>query len=176
MKSLSKVSFLILVSVSLVFFNSCEKEEGETVSNDLIGTWTISSSSIDVSVGGVDFVTYIMNEFEVPKEQAEFFANLFAGGEEGPSGTITIKDDNTYTLSIDGETESGTWAVSSDGKTLTISGTDENGAYSDDMTIVSLTSSQLVLSIVEDSELVDMDDDDVPETTLDIMMTMTLTK
>ena len=176
MKSLSKVSFLILMSVSLVFFNSCEKEEGEKVSNDLIGTWTISSSSMDITVGGVDFVTYIMNEFDIPKEQAEFFTTLFAGGETGPTGNITIKDDNTYTANFDGEAESGTWAVSSDGKTITISGTDEYGPYSDDLTIVSLTSSQLVLTIVEESQQVDMDEDDVEETTLDILMTLTLTK
>ena len=178
MKSFTKASFLILMSLSLVFFNSCEKDEDEKVSSDLIGTWTIKESSMDIAVGGVDLVSYLMTAFEIPEAQAMLFADLFLGGDGGmaPTGTITIKDDNTYTANIDGEAESGTWAVSMDGKTLTISGTDEDGPYSDDLTIVSLSSSQLVLSFTEDSEEVDLDDDNVAETTMDFSITMTLTK
>jgi len=178
MKSFTKASSLILICLSLVLFNSCEKDEGEKVSSDLIGTWTVKESSMDVTVGGVDLVSYIMTAFEIPEAQAQLFADLFLADEGGmaPTGTITIKDDNTYTANMDGESESGTWAVSMDGKTLTISGTDEYGPYSDDLTIVSLSSSQLVLSITEDSEDVDLDDDDVAETTLDFSITMTFTK
>jgi hypothetical protein len=178
MKFFTKASFLILLCLSLVFFNSCEKDEGKQASSDLIGTWTVKESSMDVSVGGVDLVTYLMTAFDITEAQAKIFADLFLAGEGGmtPTGTITIKDDNTYTANIDGEAESGTWAVSSDGETLTISGTDEYGPYSDDLTIVSLSSSQLVLSITEDSEEVDLDDDNVAETTMDFSITMTLTK
>ena len=178
MKTLTKASSVILMFLTLAFFYSCEKDEGETVSSDLIGTWTVKESSVDVTVGGVDLVTYLMTAFEVSEEEARNFADLFLGDEGGmaPTGTVTIKDDNTYTSNIDGVKESGTWAVSSDGKTLTISGTDEYGPYSDDLTIVSMSSSQLVLSFTEDSEEVDLDDDNVDETTMDFLITMTFTK
>jgi len=176
MKTLSKASLLILMSLSLGFLTSCEKDEGEKASSDLIGTWTIQESSMDVTIDGVDLVAYLMTALGIPEAQAKVFADLFLASEGGmsPTGTITIKDDNTYTANMDGEVENGTWAVSSDGKTLTISGTDEYGPYSDVLTIVSLSSSQLVLTITEDSEE-DLDDDGVDET-LDIVITLTLTK
>ena len=53
MKTFGKTLFLVLMSLSILALNSCEKDEGEQAASDLVGTWTVQSSILDVSVGGV---------------------------------------------------------------------------------------------------------------------------
>ena len=89
-------------------------------------------------------------------------------------GIVTIKADNTYSsLNNEGDAEDGTWAISNDGKTLTF---DAGTSYEDKIVIVSLTSSSMVVKIPAETEEVDIDEDQVDETTLTLNIELGLTK
>ena len=178
MKTFIKPIFLIAISFSLVFFNSCETDDDEQVKSDLIGTWTIDDSDVEIKVGGVDLVDYLMEMFDIPQEHAQDFADLFSDDYGSvDAGTITFKEDNTYQVNFGDDVENGTWSVSSDGKTLTITETDGDGeVYVDNLTITSLTSSMLVLTLPTETEEIDLDEDGVNETTMEISVVITLTK
>jgi hypothetical protein len=175
----TKTFLLVLMTFSLVYFSSCESDDnnGGGKGSDLIGKWTIDDSEVSVTVEGVDFVTYLVESMGMTQEQAEMIAGFMTGGTgSAPTGTITFNEDGTYSAMVDGDAESGTWSLSSDGKVLTISGTDEDGSYSDELMVESLTSSKLVLVLAEETEDVDMDDDGVDETTLEYNMKLILVK
>jgi len=178
MKSFIKSNLLIAISLSVLFFTSCEDSEGDKANSDLIGTWTVDETAFDVTVDGVDLTTYLMNTFTISETEAQVFTDLItADFGAGPAGTITIKDDYTYQTNMTDGMENGTWALSSDGNTLTITGTDDDGTeYTDNMTIVSLSSSLLVLSLPVESEEYDLDEDGVNETIMDFSMELTFTK
>ena len=53
-----------------------------------------------------------------------------------------MKSDNTYTATLGGEADSGTWSLSSDGKKLTIDSSTEEPMILD---VIELTSSRLHL-------------------------------
>lgn len=175
MKKRLPISVLIIfLSFSISLTTSCSKEsEDEKKTNDLIGTWTIGSTTADLSVDGVDMVTYMTTNFDYTEEQAQFMVNLFTAGLEGSNqGTINFKDDNTYTLTNSDGVENGTWSVNNDGSTLTLVYENET----DNLTIVSLSSSNLKLRIPTETEDIDLDDDGVDETTIDIDMELNLSK
>ena len=174
-----KSNLLVALIASLFIITSCETNDGESFESDLIGTWNIDDSSFEVTVDGVSLINFLMTTYQVTQQEAQAFINIFTAdlGEDA-SGSITFKKDNTYNV-VDGNyTESGTWSISSDGKTLTITGTEDNGTdtYTDDFTIVTLTSMKMVLTIAEESEMVDLDDDGIDETKLDIIMELVLSK
>ena len=176
MKSLNKTLFLILMSLSLVFFNSCEKDEGTKASSDLIGTWNIDNSTVSVTVGGVDLVTYLMDAMELTQEEAEFMAGFFTDF-GSMSGTVTFNDDNTYQAKMVGEeVENGTWSISSDGKTLSLKESGDSEDSADNLTIITLTPSNLVIALPAESEMVDLDDDGTDETQMDISIELRLSK
>ena len=178
MKYFIKANFLIVMSLSILLFTSCETDEGEKVQSDLIGTWTIDESTVDMTIGGVSLVTFLMNTYQASEAEAKAFADIImAEFESEISGTITFNGDNTYQAKMGDEVENGTWSVSSDGNTLTITGVDDDGTtYSDDLIIVSVSSSMLVVSPPAETEDIDLDDDGVNETTMQIALELTLTK
>lgn len=173
-KLLPVLALLITLTLSISLTTSCSKEsEDEKKTNDLIGTWTIGNTTADLSVGGVDMVTYMTTNFDYTEEQAQMLVNLFTAGLEGSNqGTVNFKDDNTYTLTNSDGVENGTWSVNNDGSTLTLVYQNET----DNLTIVSLSSSNLKLRIPTETEEVDLDDDGIDETTVDIDMELNLSK
>jgi hypothetical protein len=178
MKTFIKPIFLIAISFSLVFFNSCETDDDEQVKSDLIGTWTIDDSDVEIKVGGVDLVDYLIEMFDIPQEQAQDIADLLSGDYgDVEASTITFNEDNTYQVNFGDGVENGTWSVSSDGKTLTITEVNDDGEdYVDNLTITSLTSSMLVLTLPTETEEIDLDEDGINETTMEISVVITLTK
>ena len=174
-----KTALFLLVTFSL--FTSCTKDDdpgGEVVS-DIIGTWTIDGSTVDITVDGVDLIAALMEALEITQTEAELFASFFTAGYGGDvSGTITFKSDNTYTATFPpDDQETGKWKVSSDGKTLTMNTKKDDGTYYDDdvLTIKTLTSTTMVLLVPSETEMEDIDDDGTDET-LEISMEITLSK
>ena len=168
----------IVLFMTLIFtmniLQSCSKEdEEEKATNNLLGTWTIGTTSADLSVDGVDMVTYMTTNFDYTEQTAQMLIDFFTAGiETSNQGTINFKDDNTYRLINSDGTEDGTWSLSNDGNTLTLVYEDETS----NLTIVSLTSSNLKLQIPTETEDVDLDDDGDNETTVDINMELNLSK
>lgn len=168
----------IVLFMTLIFtmniLQSCNKEDDEEkATNNLLGTWTIGSTSADLSVDGVDMVTYMTTNFEYTEQTAQMLIDFFTAGiETSNQGTINFKDDNTYQLINSDGTEDGTWSLSNDGNTLTLVYENET----DNLTIVNLTSSNLKLRIPTETEDIDLDDDGDNETTVDINMELNLSK
>jgi hypothetical protein len=159
-----------VIAVAIVTISSCKKDnedENNNSSNNpsLVGTWTISESTVNITANGMDIVEYMMNTFGYTQEQAQLIEDfLLLDIENGYSGTITFNSDNTYNVVTPDDTENGTWSLSGDGKTLTL--TYEDGT--DNLTVVSLTSTTLILQQPTETEMIDFDDDGIDETTMQL--------
>jgi hypothetical protein len=176
MKNAKITSLLfLLVSASLLITTSCEKlDDRAKAEEDLIGTWTITSTSVEITAGGVDIVQLLMTAYGLTESEAKILEAAFLTDFEAElTGTITMNEDKTYSVLIDGAPDDGTWSLSIDGKTLLL---DEGTVWEEELVIVSLTSSSLVLQLPAETEEVDLDDDQVAETTLTITIELTLTK
>ena len=91
--------------------------------------------------------------------------------EEGFDGNITFNKDNTYESSFDGDIETGTWTLSSDGMTMTLDPVDDDILMLD---VVTLNSNTLIIALTE-TENEDFDGDGTEET-LTITVQISFTK
>ncbi len=146
---LNPVIFLTLIA-SLLFVSSCE-ETADVVEADLIGTWDIGQASVDIKVGPVSLLDFLMNTLSYGKEAAELVVDeitsqfLEVGG-----GTITFSTDYSYLMSRSEIEESGTWNL--EGDKLYMKEVDE--AMDDDpLTVASMSSSAAVVSWEEEQEI-----------------------
>ena len=174
--NLNKSMILLLVGAIFIIPASCDKlSEGEKAEEDLIGEWTASSVSVELSVGGVDFRQLLINTIGLSETAADSVIDeaFDEAVEAVTGGTISFNEDNTYSSYFEEEDDSGTWEININGSTLTLdAGTDDEDAIG----IVSISSSSLVVDLPAETEEVDLDDDEVNETTLTIKMELTLTK
>ena len=76
------------------------------------------------------------------------------------TGTITIKSNGTYTATLGGDDDSGTWSLNSDKSELTIVSTVDGPMTFD---VVQLTSSKLQIHATEITTE-DLNGDEIPET------------
>lgn len=149
---------IVLVLVTGLIFASCSKESNPE--EDILGTWTVEDVDFEATIGTKSLLQYYMDEFGMTEPQAlAVMAAFDAALSEQFTGTIEIMADNTYTATMGDESDTGTWSLSSDYKTLTLdSDTDETIV----LDIISLTSAKAVMGMEEEiSE--DLNDDDVPE-------------
>ena len=161
-ESLLKVRTLLLMGLIVFITASCgEDDDADSAGTaDITGVWAITSSYVEINVGDKSFVDYLVDVVGVPEADAEEFLDLFKEDfTEGFPETIEFKSDNTYTVNTDGDTESGTWSLSSDGNTLTLDAgtTDET-----DLDVISLSSTAMKIGFTEE-ESEDFDDDGVDE-------------
>jgi len=168
------LALIFTLSLTIIIASSCSKEtDSEKAKNDLIGTWTIDNTTSDLTVGGVDLVTYMTTNFDYTQQEAETLVNAFiAAIDVSNEGTINFRDDDTYRITTPDETEDGTWSVNDDGNKLILVYDDGT----DNLTIVNLSSSDLTVSFPTETEDVDLDDDGDDETTINIDMTVDLSK
>lgn len=154
-------------------FVSCNKDDEEPRPADLIlGKWTVSSADMDLMFDNKNLVQYLVDELGLSQNEAIAFNNLLEDALlEFFVGTIDFKQDHTYTINMGGETDSGTWNLSADGKTLTMDAEtiDETIA-----TIISLDSSTLKIEMSQHAEE-DLDEDGTTEQLI-MKITMTLNK
>jgi hypothetical protein len=157
MKLLVLRSFF-LVLVTGMILSSCSKDDSAT--DPIVGTWTAGTPTFSAMVGSKTLTQYFMEDMGLSQADANtytaMFNLLFA---EAFTGTITVKSNNTYTSTLGGEPDSGTWSLNSDKTELTIDSTD-----GDPMTleVIELTSSKLR---IHGSETVseDLNSDGTPE-------------
>jgi hypothetical protein len=155
---LSNLRNFILVLITGLVFSGCSKDKKAT--NDLIGTWTVGTTTLNTMVGTRTLVQYYTDVVGLSAAEAQTFSGVVnATIQQSFTGTIQIKSDNTYSATLGGKSESGTWSLNSAGTQLTIVSTLSGTNVFD---IVQLTSSVLKIQLTEQvSE--DLNNDGIPE-------------
>ena len=175
-KFLSNLKFLLLIGVLFAFvtFTGCNDDDESSNASLLIGLWTITDADIDADIGGLSIIDYFIDMAGLSELEAEAFATLFDALLEATfTGTIEIKDDNTYITNFGGEIDDGTWSLNSAGDKIIL-----DAGTADEMVIniVSLTETTLIAS-VDTTELTDIDDNTLtPDIEVSLSVQLTLTK
>jgi hypothetical protein len=167
-KFLNLRNFIPVIITGLIL-SSCSKDS--TPADDLIGTWTIESATFTAMVGSKTLAQYLIDELALTAAEAQQFTDLFNQQmQQSFTGTFQMKSDNTYSSTLGGTPDTGTWSLSSDNKKLTIDSSTDSPTILD---VIELTSSTLHLRGT-DSETEDLNDDGSPETitvTIDLIFT-----
>jgi hypothetical protein len=165
---LSLRNFIPVIITGLIL-SSCSKDS--TPADDLVGTWTVQSATLTAMVGSKTLTQYYIDELDLSATDAQQLNDLFDQQmQQAFTGTIQMKSDNTYTSTIGGDNDSGTWSLSSDNKKLTI---DSSTGSPETLDVIQLTSSTLHLQGT-DTQTDDLNGDDTPETiiaTVDLNLT-----
>jgi hypothetical protein len=148
---------------------ACSKDESS--SDNIVGTWTAGDATFTAMVGTRTLSQYFTEVMGLSATEAGLYTSLFTQGiQQSFAGTIQIKADGTYIASMGGDSDTGTWSLSDDGKKITIDSSTELPVTYD---VVELTANLLHLNISE-SETEDLNDDGTPETiimTIDVSFT-----
>jgi len=174
----SYVKFLLFIGVLFVFvtYTGCsdDDDEGDSKANLLIGTWTISETSLVADIGGKSIKDYFIDIGGLSELEAEAFATLFETILSSSfTGTIQFKDDNTYISNIAGDLDDGIWSLNSAGDRITL---DAGTVDETVINIISLTANTLKGSL-DTTELTDIDDEPLtPDVEVNLAVVMTLTK
>lgn len=153
MKREIKINILFLLGLILTFNLSCNKDESFKGTTDaaVVGVWDISTSNGEVTINGKSMVDYLMDTFQVTEEVAQQMQNELAD-EYGMTGTIEFFVDKSYELISDGDTLTGTWTLSDDGKQMLLdSGTEDERIVK----IKSANSSRMVVEISDEVAVTD---------------------
>jgi hypothetical protein len=167
-------SILLLAGLTGCNKDDDNEESNLTTSELLIGTWTVTDFDLSARIGSQSLIDYLI-EFEglSPAEAEELNAVFEAFLESEVTGTLTIKADRTYVSNFGEGSTSGTWSLSSDEKTLTLT---EEGTDSIIIKINSISATTWIATISESSPE-DLDDDPgTPDVLISIEITLTLKK
>lgn len=157
-KSSNLRNYIFVIILGLIL-SACSKDD-PPASENIVGTWTTVSGIYTAMIGEMTLTDYFIDVMELTEEEAEAVTEYFnLLMQEGFSGTIQLKSDKTYTSTLGGDPDSGTWSLSSDGKKLTIDSATDDPFTLD---VIELTSDKLILEIVETIEE-DLNGDDIPE-------------
>lgn len=162
-------NFFYVLFTALIL-TSCSKDDSP--SDIIVGTWTTGDATFTAMVGTKTLSQYFTEAMGLSATEAQLYTSLFTQGiQQSFAGTIQIKADGTYTASMGGGTDTGTWSLSDDGKKITIDSSTELPVTYD---VVELTDNLLHLNISE-SETEDLNDDGTPET-IEMIIDVTFTK
>ncbi len=166
-----KLKNLALVIVIGLVLSGCSKKDSAST-DSLVGTWTAGTVTFDATVGDMTIAQYFTDVAGYTATEAAQFTALFnAFLQQSFVGTIQINSDGTYTSTLGGSGDSGTWSLSADGKTLTINSSSDVPM---DVEIVEMTSNTLKIHMTG-TESQDLNNDQVNET-INISADITFTK
>ena len=154
--------FMLLLSLIIVTISSCEKDSNEEATLDLIGTWTIDNQVVDLMVGNESALSLLILAFQITEAEAQAMIDEFLIEyiDDIEGGTINFMANHNYFFSLEGDTDDGTWDLSSDKKSLILDdGTIDETIFE----VITLTANSLVLKLPEENEFLDIDDDGVDE-------------
>jgi hypothetical protein len=161
---------LITVIITGLILSSCSKDS--TTTNDLIGTWNTQSSTFTATINGKTMTQYFMDDMGLTADEAQLAIGMFnTQMQQTFTGTIQMKSDNTYTSTMGGTTDTGTWSLSSDGKKITLDAGTEGSTILD---VIELTPSKLHVSGTE-TTTDDLNADGIQDTMV-VTIDLTLTK
>ena len=145
--------------MGVILFTGCDKDEEPVVQAkiDLVGEWTASEVSASAIINSVPMIQYVQEALDLSAAEAELFADEFLHElTSGLSGTITFSAENTYTAHFGNEpAEEGTWLMSNDAKTITLT---ESDGETMELEVITLSATTLTVK-VEEIESEDMNDD-----------------
>lgn len=136
-----KKLFYFVMAVAVAIVVSCAGGPGKK----LVGTWKCDG----VEIANLDEVInqYLASVPDSMKEaQKKVMEEQMKLGWDKMKGALsmTFKEDKSYESSMEGKTDKGTWALSEDGKSLTVK---QEGAQKEDkLAIEELTDNKLVIS------------------------------
>lgn len=141
----------MLMATSLFIVTSCGDDEPEldATTLNLIGVWE-TEDEVQLSIGVTGLTPEELIEFE---EAINFYISLFA---QGFFGTVEFKADKTYTSTFGDDTQTGTWEVTNEEKTLLM--TESGGMEASELDIISISSTALVVGF-EETESIDINSD-----------------
>ena len=161
MKSGMIVRNISIFLIMGLLITSCNKDDDKDAQDDLIGTWNVWASNFNTSVGDTTLTQYLIDSLGMSADQAQIYTTVFNSTlQQSISGTLTFKSDNTYTSTLGGQTDTGTWSLSNDRKKLTMTSTTNSTPIQLD--VVMLTNENLEVSFTE-TDSVDLNEDTVPE-------------
>ena len=166
----SPVIILTLIA-SMLFVSSCETE-GEINQADLIGTWDMGETSVDMKVGPISLTQFLKLTMGLPDEAAQLIVDqLTSEFSDIGEGTITFNEDKSYAM-VNGDLgEEGTWELAGDKLHLNTGETSDD----DPLIIRSLSSSSALIAWEEEQE-VDINEDEEPDFTATIIIELNLSK
>ncbi len=160
----------ILVLGAVLIFSSCSKSKKAT--DNLVGTWTVGTASFTTMVGTMTLAQYFTDVLHLSATDAQTYTTIFNSGiQQSVTGTIQIKSDNTYSSTLGGTNETGTWILNSDGTQITVTPSTGSPVVFD---IVQLTSTVLKLTFT-DHQSEDLNNDGTPES-ITVSINLTLNK
>jgi hypothetical protein len=166
-KKMTNLRIFSLVFIMGLILAGCKKSE--TATDNIVGTWTAGSATYSAMVGDKTLLQYFTDVVGLSAEDAQTQVNLIAAIlQQSLTGTITVKSDKTYTSTLGGTPDSGTWSLSADEKKLTIDSSTEDPVIMD---VQELSSSKMILGSTE-TRIEDLNGDSVDET---IIVTLTVT-
>jgi hypothetical protein len=160
MKNLNVTIFSLVLITGLTVSSCSKKSNDPSPTDNMVGTWTASTSTVSTMVGTKTLTQYLIDVMKLTTADAQLYTTIINESiKQGFTGTITVKADNTYTTNLGGEADSGTWILSADGKKLTIDSKSDVPVIFD---VTELTAKSLKLKIVE-NESDDLNGDGIPE-------------
>ncbi len=156
-KHINLRNFIFVLIIGLVF-SACSKDKKTT--DNLIGTWTVGTATYNTMVGSRTLTQYFTDVMGLSDAEAQIYSAVVNQSiQQSFSGTIQIKTDNTYSATLGGKSDTGTWSLNSDRTQLTIvSGSDGTQLFD----IVQLTSSVLKVKLTNQISQ-DLNNDGTPE-------------
>lgn len=150
------IIWIFIVGAFLI--TGCNNDAEEPVNQtelDLIGEWTAKEISVLAMVNGEPMIQWIQEELGLTDVEALLFEELFLQElADGLSGTITFNADKSYSLKFgDDPEEIGTWLLSNNNQTLTLTSDDTM-----ELEVITLTASTLKIGF-EEMESGDLNDD-----------------
>jgi hypothetical protein len=173
-KVLFKSVYLLMLVASMFVLSSCDLLGGDEEINeaDLIGAWDIGQPSVDIKVGPVSMMNFLMGTLQFGEEAAQALVDELTAEFVEFDGTITFNSDYTCHL-LQGELEeSGAWELEDDELYMTII-----EEVPDDVPLIirSLSSSSAIIAWEQDQEL-DYNEDGDPDFTATIIIELNLSK
>ncbi len=159
MKRTNKILSMLLALSVFTFFAACSEDEDVKTSAtkaDMVGTWTLKSSDLDISVGGKSFKEVYMEATGASEEEAAIALKLFEeeGGDFEEGTLIEFQSDNKFLVKSPDDNDyepGGNWELSADGKKITIG--DAGEALIFDIISISGNSLSLTTKMTENIDL-----------------------
>ncbi|MFZ9982074.1 MAG: hypothetical protein ACO3FI_08595 [Cyclobacteriaceae bacterium] len=157
---------IYILLISLIMWSCGNENDPSPSSAELIlGSWNYSTIDVTLKAGNQSFVNYLISQ-GFSAEEAELLSSEFASVFEDLDVKIDFKKGGTYSRTAEGSTESATWELSSDGKTLTLNkGTTDETVWK----VTKLTDKNLNLST-------ELTDDSLGDPLLTISLDLGLTR